>query len=180
MANLIAAVIELLIGLYCSFQQMVSTHDAVVSAIQGSTLMTSHLSALQLLTVLQSEQDKFNRVGWTIAVVTQCVFWTTIMPKSPISRLPLHTYAVGVFFMLEIATDVWYSIATPTTVSGAFSYVFNASNAGGIGVSVFYAIAMATGSVFVLVDGFHRIESVWHLINSKRSDEPRGRRREAA
>lgn len=168
MANLIAGVVELIIGLFCSIQQMNTTHDSVVSALQGGTLISSHLTGPQLLVVLNTNMDKFNKIGWMVAWVTQTVFWTTIMPKSPIHNLTIHKIIVGVFFICEITTDVWYSIATSTTLDGVFQFVFT-TGITGIAGSILYVIAMATGSILLLVDGFHRLEAVWAQLAKKKS-----------
>jgi hypothetical protein len=176
MGNLIAAIVELIIGVICSVQQMNSTHDAVVSALQGGTLITSHLTAIQLLTVLQQDQSKFNGEGWMVAWVTQIIFWTTIMPKSPLSSKSLYKLVVGIFFFCEITTDVWYSIATATTLNGVFQFVFTAG-IGGIAGALIYVVAMATGSIFVLMDGLHRIEAIFHVLSANKKTVPtRGKR----
>jgi len=165
MGNLIAGVIELIIGIVCSVQQMNTTHDSVVSALQGGTLINSHLSGPELLVVLNSSMDKFNRIGWLIAWVTQVVFWTTIMPKTPITKVGLHKVAVILFFACEVVTDIWYSIATSTTLGGLFSFVFSLG-IGGIGGSILYCLAMATGSILILIDGIHRLEAVYKELSS--------------
>lgn len=168
MANLIAGVVELIIGLFCSVQQMNTTHDSVVSALQGGTLITSNLTGPQLLMVLNQNLDKFNKIGWMVAWVTQVVFWTTIMPKSPITSLSIAKVVVGVFFVCEVATDVWYSIATATTLGGVFNFVFTAGPTG-IAGSIIYVVAMATGSIILFVDGFHRLETVWAQLAKKKA-----------
>lgn len=157
MANLIIGAIEFLIGIACSIQQMNTTHDSVVSALQGGTLITSHLTAAQLLTVLNGNADKYNRIGWFVALVTQTIFWGTIMPASPVSSNGLHKAVVVLFFCLEVVTDIWYSIATATTLGGVFTFIFTFGASGLIG-SLAYVIAMTTGSIFLLVKGIHRLE----------------------
>lgn len=168
MGNLIAGVVELIIGLYCSIQQMNTTHDSVVSALQGGTLISSHLTGPQLLIVLNTNMDKFNKIGWLCAWVTQVVFWTTIMPKSPIHNLVFYKIIVGVFLVCEITTDVWYSIATAATLDGVFSFVFTTGYTG-IAGSILYVLAMATGSILLLVDGLDRLEKVWVQVAKKKA-----------
>jgi hypothetical protein len=167
MGNFIAAIVELIIGAICSIQQMNTTHDSIVSALQGSTLISTHLTGTQLLMVLNATTDKFNTIAWLIAWVTQVVFWTTIMPKTPITDVGMHRLVVILFFCCEMITDVWYSIATATTIGGLFGFIFTVG-VGGIGVSILYVAAMAAGSIFLLIDGIHRMESVVQLIIKKR------------
>jgi hypothetical protein len=157
MGNLIAGIVEFLIGMYCAIQQMNTTHDSVVSALQGGTLISSHLTGPELLTVLNTSMDKFNKIGWAVAWVTQTVFITTIMPASPITKMGFHKVLVFIFFVCEIVTDIWYSLATATTLGGVFTFVFTLG-ASGIGGSLIYVLAMTTGSIFLLTDGIHRLE----------------------
>ena len=107
MGNLIFGIGELIIGIYCSIQQMNTTHDSIVSALQGGTLVTSHLTAVQLLQVLQENSGKYNGIGWFVAWVTQMIFWGTIMPSTPVRNLWLHTAIVILFLALEVMTDIW-------------------------------------------------------------------------
>lgn len=167
MGNLIGGIVELIIGLYCSIQQMNTTHDSIVSALQGGTLISSHLTGPQLLLVLNTSMDKFNKIGWLVAWVTQVVFWTTIMPKSPLSELGIHKFVVGLFFICEVTTDIWYSIATSATLGGVFQFIFTAGPTG-IAGTIIYAIAMATGSVILFMDGLHRMERVWTQLATKK------------
>jgi hypothetical protein len=157
MGNLIAGIVEFLIGMYCAIQQMNTTHDSVVSALQGGTLISSHLTGPELLTVLNTSMDKFNKIGWAVAWVTQTVFVTTIMPASPITRMGFHKILVVVFFICEIITDIWYAIATSTTLGGVFTFIFT-FGASGLAGSIVYVLAMTTGSIFLLTDGIHRLE----------------------
>jgi hypothetical protein len=171
MGNLIAGVVELIIGIITSVQQMTTTHDSVVSALQGSTLISTHITGPELLTVLNTSMDKFNRIGWLIAWITQVVFWTTIMPKTPITNVWLHKVAVGLFFVCEVTTDIWYSIATGVPLGGIFSFVFTLG-VGGIAGSILYCLAMATGSILILMDGIHRLESVYHQLSKSKASAP--------
>ena len=151
---------------------MISTHDSIYSMMQGSTLITTHISAAQLLLVLQSNSGKDNQIAWVVAWITQIVFWTTIMPKSPVASLPLHRIVVGIFIGLEVITDAWYAVASPATIDGVFTYVFTA-NWGGIIATIAYCLAMIAGSTLLFVDGLHRIEKSWELLNRKNASPAR-------
>ncbi|OLD63789.1 MAG: hypothetical protein AUF65_01395 [Chloroflexi bacterium 13_1_20CM_50_12] len=166
MGSLIWGVIELIFGIVCAFQQMATTHDSVVSALQGGTFITSHMSAQDVLTVLNQNADKFNRIGWFVAISTQVMFVSSIMPGSPIKDHGVRTALLWLFSIFEITTDIWYSIATATTLGGVFTFIFTLGWTG-IGASLFYVIAMAAGSVFVFVDGLHRTEHALGKLRGK-------------
>ncbi len=166
MGNLIMGVIEFALGVFCSVQQMNTTHDSVVSALQGGTLITSHLSAIELMQVLQQNSGKYNTIGWLVAWVTQVFFWGTIMPASPVHNMALHRVAVWVFFGLEVITDIWYSVATGTTLGGVFTFIFTLGGSG-IVASLTYVVAMAAGSIFLLIKGIHRLEKAFSLVMAK-------------
>lgn len=157
MGNLIWGGIELIFGIVCAFQQMATTHDSVMSALQGGTMITSHMSAQDFLVVLNANSDKFNRIAWFVAWSTQIMFVSSVMPGSPLRNHGMHKALVWIFFGCEVITDIWYSIATGTTLGGAFTFVFTLG-ASGLGASLLYVLAMAAGSIFVFVDGLHRLE----------------------
>jgi hypothetical protein len=165
--NLIAGLIEIAIGLYCSVQQMISTHDSIFSMMQGSTLITSHISAAQLLLVLQQNNGKDNQIAWVVSWVTQIIFWTMIMPKSPVASMGAHRAIVIIFVCLEVITDAWYAIASPATIDGVFQFVFSA-NWGGIIGTIAYCLAMIAASTFIFVDGLHRMDDAWRTLNRKK------------
>ena len=152
----IYGVIELVAWGYCSFQQLITTHDSIVSILQGGVLIPSNMSVQQLLTFLQSNMDKWNRVGWTVAIITQVIYWGAALPGSPIRNKLLHTIIVWGFFILEVITDLWYSIANDTTLGGAIVLVFNIGNGGWI-VSLCYIAAMSAGSIFLGIRGINHV-----------------------
>lgn len=158
MGSLIWGVVELIFGIACALQQMATTHDSVVSALQGGTMITSHMSAQDFLVVLNTNADKYNRIAWFVAWSTQIMFVSSVMPGSPISKHGLRTALLWLFAVCEVITDIWYSIATGTTLGGAFTFIFTLG-ASGIGASLLYVLAMAAGSIFVLIDGLHRVEA---------------------
>lgn len=153
------ALLEVGTWLYCSFQQIVTTHDSIVGIMQGGTIVPSNITAQQLLMFLQSNMDKYNKIGWTVAVVCQVIFWGLAMPGSPIHSKLLHCWIIGAFFVLEVTTDLWYSIATNTTLGGAFVWIFNWGNGGWL-VSLCYIAAMSAGSIFMGIRGFYRLEKI--------------------
>jgi hypothetical protein len=149
--------IELLGWGYCSFQQLITTHDSIVSILQGGVLIPTNMTPAQLLSFLQSNMDKYNRIAWTVAFVTQIIYWGAALPGSPIKNNKwLHWVISGAFFMLEVITDMWYSIATGATLGGAFTYVFNWGNGGWL-VSLCYIAAMSAGSIFLGIRGLHHV-----------------------
>src|SRR6266516_5662925 len=154
---LIYGVVELIGWGYCSFQQLITTHDSIVSILQGVILIPHSMTPQQLLAFLQSNMDKYNRIAWTVAIITQIIYWGAALPGSPIKNNKwLHWLISGGFFLLEVITDMWYSIATGTTLGGAFTYVFNWGNGGWL-VSLSYIAAMSAGSIFLGIKGLHHV-----------------------
>jgi hypothetical protein len=154
---LIYGAIELIGWGYCSFQQLITTHDSIVSILQGGVLIPSTMTPQQLLSFLQTNMDKYNKIAWTVAIVTQIIYWGAALPGSPIKNNKLLYWLIsGGFFMLEVITDMWYSLATGTTLGGAFTYVFNWGNGGWL-VSLCYIAAMSAGSIFLGIRGLHHV-----------------------
>lgn len=148
--------IELLAWGFCSFQQLVTTHDSIVSIMQGGVLIPSHMTAQQLLTFLNGASGKYNAIGWTVAIVTQVIYWGAALPGSPIHNKFLHNLIVWGFFLLEVVTDLWYSMASNTTLGGAIVFVFNLGNGGWL-VSLCYIAAMSAGSIFLGIRGISHL-----------------------
>lgn len=155
----IYALIEVGAWMYCSFQQLITTHDSIVGILQGGTIVPSNITAQQLLVFLQSNMDKDNKIAWTVAIITQVVYWGAALPGSPIHGKLLHKIIIWGFFILEVVTDLWYSIATNTTIGGAFVWIFNWGNGGWL-VSLCYIAAMSAGSIFLGIRGFYRLEKI--------------------
>lgn len=153
------ALIEVGAWVYCSFQQLITTHDSIVGILQGGTIVPSNITAGQLLVFLQSNMDKDNKIAWTVAIITQVVYWGTALPGGPIHNKLLHRLIIWGFFILEVVTDLWYSIATNTTIGGAFVWIFNWGNGGWL-VSLCYIAAMSAGSIFLGIRGFYRLEKI--------------------
>ncbi len=151
---------ELAVWLICMFQQIATTHDTVVGLLQGGTLVPTSMSGQQVIAFLQSNMDKFNRIGYTVAFVTQIIFLGAAMPGSPIHNERLKRIVAILFFVLEVTSDLWYASATGTTVSGAFTWVLNI-NAGGWLAALMYITAMAAGSTLVGIDAFNRLGQIF-------------------
>jgi len=75
---------ELAVWLICMFQQIATTHDTIVGLLQGGTLVPTSMTGQQVIAFLQSNMDKFNRIGYTVAFVTQIIFLGAAMPGSPV------------------------------------------------------------------------------------------------
>lgn len=148
--------IELLGWAFCSIQQMLTTHDSIVSILQGGVLVPSHMTAQQLLTFLGGNAGRYNAIAWTVAFVTQIVYWGAAMPGGPIKNRTLHRIIVWAFFCLEVVTDLWYSIASDVTIGGVVVYVFNFGNGGWL-VSLCYIASMSAGSIFLGVRGMSHL-----------------------
>lgn len=155
----IYALIEIGAWLYCSFQQVITTHDSILGILQGGTMIPTDMTATQLLAFLASNMDKYNKIAWTIALVCQIVYWGAALPGSPIHSKLLHRLIIWGFFVLEVVTDLWYSIATNTTIGGAFVWIFNLGNGGWL-VSLCYIAAMSVGGIFLGIRGFSRLERI--------------------
>jgi len=151
---LIAAVAEGILWCYCTFQQLVTTHDAAVGLLQGGILIPNDMTPQQLLRVLQSNMDKYNRIGWAIAFITQALLLSAILPN-PLRENIFFKILIIAALVLEVTTDTWYSVATETTLGGAFMWIFNYGS-GGWMVSLSYIILMMGGSVFFgLLASYH-------------------------
>lgn len=153
------ALVEIGAWAYCSFQQLITTHDSIVGILQGGTLVPTNMTAVQLLQFLQSNMDKYNKIAWLVAIITQVIYWGAALPGSPIHNKLLHRLIIWSFFGLEVVTDLWYSIATNTTLGGAFVWIFNWENGGWL-VSLCYIAAMSAGSIFLGIRGFYRLERI--------------------
>lgn len=155
--------VEIIAWMYCSFQQLITTHDSIVGMLQGGTIVPSNITAQQLIEFLSSNMDKFNKIAWTVAIITQVIYLGAALPGSPIHGKLLHKLIIAGFFILEVVTDLWYSIATNTTIGGAFLWIFNWGNGGWI-VSLSYIAAMSAGSIFLGIRGFYRVEKVLAVV----------------
>jgi hypothetical protein len=156
MGSLVIGMIELMFGIACAFQQMATTHDSVVAALQGGTMITTHMTAQDLLVILNQNADKYNRIGWFVAIATQLMFLSSVLP-SPLKDHGVRTFLLWLFAVCEIITDIWYSLVTGTTLGGVFTFIFTFGWTG-IGASLLYVLGMASGSIFVFLDGVHRVE----------------------
>jgi len=157
--SLFYSFVEIGTWLFCSFQQLITTHDSIVGILHGGVLVPSNMTAQQLYAFLNSNMDKYNRIAWTIALIVQVVYWGTVMPGSPVHSRLLHRIIVWAFFIVEVLTDVWYSVATDTTLGGAITFIFNWGNGGWL-VSLLYIAAMSVGSMFMGIRGFSRLQRV--------------------
>src|SRR6266487_899862 len=91
-------VLELITWVWCSIQQITTTHDSVFGLLQGGTIIPTHMTAQQLLAFLQGSMDKDNKIAYTVAFVTQIIFLSALMPGSPIHNQGLRKIVVVVFF----------------------------------------------------------------------------------
>lgn len=157
MGSLFIGVLELLCGIACAFQQIATTHDSVVSALQGGILVTTKMKPEDVLVIINQSADKFNRIGWFVAICTQLMFLSTVLPSQHKGNT-LRTILLWGFGIMELTTDIWYSLATSTTLGGAFTFIFTCGWSG-LGASLLYVIAMSAGSIFILTDGISRVES---------------------
>ncbi len=153
------SLVEVGAWMYCSIQQIVTTHDSVVGMLLGGTITPSGITAHDLVLFLQGNMDKYNKIAWTVAFITQVIYWGAALPGSPIHNKFLHQAIIWGFFALEVVTDLWYSIATNTTIGGAFAWIFNWGNGGWL-VSLCYIAAMSAGSIFLGIRGFYRLERI--------------------
>jgi hypothetical protein len=149
-------VLELITWVWCTFQQVATTHDSAFGLLQGGIMINSHMTAQELQLFIMGSMDKYNKISYTIALVTQVVFLSALMPNSPMHNQNIRRIVGVIFFILEVTSDLWYSAATGTTLGGAFSWVFNFSNGGWL-ASFMYIVAMAAGSTIIGIDAFNRL-----------------------
>jgi hypothetical protein len=152
----IFVVLELITWVWCTSQQVATTHDSAFGLLQGGIMVNSHMTATQLQLFMMGTMDKYNKIAYTIALVTQIVFLSALMPGTPMHNQNLRRIVGVIFFILEVTSDLWYSAATGSTLGGAFSWVFNFGNGGWL-VSLMYIVAMAAGSTIIGIDAFNRL-----------------------
>ncbi len=148
---------EFAVAIICFLQQITTTHDSALALLIGGTIVPTHMGGPAVKDFLANNQDKYNRIAYTIAFVTQIIFLGTLMPHSPIHNRTLRIFCAVVFLVLEITSDLWYSSATGTSLGGAFTWVFNLGGGGWL-VTISYIIAMSAGSTLVLIDALHKTE----------------------
>lgn len=148
---------EYIVAIICFTQQIATTHDSALGLLVGGTIIPTHMAGYQVAAFIAGNQDKYNKIAYTIAYVTQIIFLSTLMPHSPIHNKVLRRIAAIVFFILEVTSDLWYASATGTTLTGAFTWVFNLGGGGWL-VTLSYIVAMSAGSTLVLIDALHKTE----------------------
>ncbi len=157
---------EFTVWIFCMSQQIATTHDSVFGLLQGGTLVPSNLSAAQIILFYQSTSDKYNRIAYAVAFVTQIIFLGSLAPFNPVHNRWLRRIVVLVFFILEVTSDLWYSAATGTTIGGAFAFVFNLGGGGWL-ASLSYVVAMAAGSTLLGAAAFHRLQKIISIVRSR-------------
>ncbi len=159
-------VLELIAWVWCSIQQITTTHDSVFGLLQGGTIIPTHMTAQQLLAFLQGSMDKDNKIAYTVAFVTQIIFLSALMPGSPIHNQGLRKIVVVVFFVLEVTSDLWYASATGASLGGAFTWVLNLQNGGWL-ASLMYIVAMSAGSTLLGIDAFNRLGRLFSAFSGR-------------
>jgi hypothetical protein len=159
-------ILEIIAFVWCSIQQINTTHDSVFGLLQGGIIIPSHMTAAQLQLFLMGDMDKFNKIAYTIAFITQVVFLSALMPGSPIHNERLRFIVVVIFFILEVTSDLWYSAATNASLGSAFVWVFNFGNGGWL-VSLMYIVAMSAGSTLLGIDAFTRLGKVFSAMSGR-------------
>jgi hypothetical protein len=157
---------ELIVAIWCMFQQITTTHDSVFGLLQGGTLTTTHLTGDDVIKFLQGNQDKYNKIAYTVAFVTQTVFLGTLMPGSPVHNRTLRRIIAAIFFVLEVTSDLWYAAATGTTLGGAFTWVFSLGGGGWL-ADLAYIIAMSAGSTLLLLHALHNVGKLFAGLRKK-------------
>lgn len=148
---------EYAVAILCFTQQIATTHDSALGLLIGGTMVPTHMAGQQVAAFIAGNQDKYNKIAYTIAFVTQIIFLSTLMPHSPIHNKVLRRICAFVFFILEVTSDLWYASATGTTLTGAFTWIFNLGGGGWL-VTLSYIVAMSAGSTLVLIDALHKTE----------------------
>src|SRR5258708_6003556 len=81
---LIIGALEIAAWLWCNNQQIATTHDAVFGLLQSSTILPSHATASLVMTILQDNLDKNNKIAYSIAIVAPTMFLISAFPTSRI------------------------------------------------------------------------------------------------
>jgi len=165
MFTLFFVLAEIFLWFWCMWQQITTTHDSIFGLLQGGTLIPTSLSPQQVVDFLQHAADKDHKIAYTIALVTQITFLSCFLPGGPIHNPTLRRIVIAIFFILEVTSDLWYSVATGTTIGGAFTWIFNWGNGGWL-AALTYIVAMTAGSTLLGIDAFHRLERMFKALKA--------------
>lgn len=158
--NLARAAIELGAGAYCIVQQFNTTRNAIFGLLQAGVQIPAQMTAQQLLQFLNSNADKLNSIAFTVALITQVVFWWAALPKTKKGHHPKLRQGIAIaLFVLEIFSDIWYAASAQTTINGSLVNVFFGGGFAWVAVLLF-AVCTSFGSTFVFLNGVRVLGNV--------------------
>lgn len=158
--NLIRSFVELGGGAFCIVQQFNTTRDSVFGLLQGGTQTPAHMTTQQLLAFLQGNAGKLNMIAFTVALITQIVFWWAALPQTKNGHTSRWKQGIALLlFALEILSDLQYASNTQTVVGGNITRIFFDGGYAWIGIFLF-VICMSYGSTFVFLNGIRVLGNV--------------------
>jgi hypothetical protein len=160
--QLIRAGIELVAGGYCIIQQFNTTRDSIFGLMQAGTQVPVHMTSQQLMVFLNGNADKLNTIAFTIALITQIVFWWLALPET---RRGHHSrwrrLFIGILLLLEFGSDTQYASSTQTVINGSIATIFLGGWAW-LGILLF-DICISFGSSFVFLNGIQVLGDVFGI-----------------
>lgn len=152
---------EIACGLYCIGTQFNTTRDSVFGLMQASTQIPVGMSPEQLLNFLQGNSTKLNVIAFTIALVTQIVFWWAALPPTRNGHNNKLRKGVALSLLaLEILTDLQYASGTNTIINGDITRIFMTGGYAWLGI-ILFALCISFGSSFVFLNGIRVLGNVF-------------------
>lgn len=159
--NLIRAFIELGGGLYCIVMQFNTTRDSVFGLLQGGTQTPAGMTTQQLLNFLQGNASKLNIIAFTVALITQIVFWWAALPQTKNGHTSRWKQGIAILlFILEILSDLQYATNTQAVIDGNLTRIFFVGGWAWLGIALF-VICMSYGSTFVFLNGIRVLGNIF-------------------
>jgi hypothetical protein len=158
--NLLRAAVEIGGGIYCIGSQFNTTRDTIFGLMQAGTQIPTKMTAQQLLAFLNGNADKLNGIAFTIALVTQIVFWWAALPETRNAHKSKLRRAVAVLLLvLEVGSDLQYASGTNTLIGGDLTRIFTTGGYSWVGI-ILFALCLAYGSTFVFLNGIRVLGNV--------------------
>jgi hypothetical protein len=141
-------------------QQFNTTRDTVFGLLQAGTETPTKMTPDQLIAFLNFNAGKLNLIAFTVALITQIVFWWAALPDTKKGhQTKFRRFIAVALFILEIASDLQYATSTQTTIGSDLTRIFFLAGWAWVGVAL-YVICMSYGSTFVFLNGIRVLGNV--------------------